>query len=76
MTNPGLLPKVTITRPPAFWKAHGVQSPIKVTVMIAWINLIVMIASAFLMLYFYVKSVSPAALEKKIGDSAYARCKR
>ena len=44
--------------------------------MIAWINLIVMIASAFLMLYFYVKSVSPAALEKKIGDSAYARCKR
>ena len=44
--------------------------------MIAWINLIVLIASALLMLYFYVKSVSPAALEKKIGEAAYAKCTR
>jgi protein-S-isoprenylcysteine O-methyltransferase Ste14 len=27
-------------------------------------------------LYFYVKSVSPATLEKKIGEVAYARCTR
>lgn len=35
-----------------------------------------MIVSALLFLYFYVKSVSPAALEKKIGEIAYANCKR
>lgn len=44
--------------------------------MIAWINFIVIIVSAILCLYFYVKSVSPAALEKKIGEVAYARCAR
>jgi len=27
-------------------------------------------------LYFYVKSVSSAALEKKIGEIAYAKCKK
>ena len=45
-------------------------------IMIAWINMAVLIISALLFLYFYVKSVSPAALEKKIGDIAYPRCKR
>lgn len=43
---------------------------------IAWINFIVLIVSALLFLYFYVKSVSPAALEKKIGETAYAKCTR
>ncbi|MEJ2739280.1 MAG: methyltransferase, partial [Dehalococcoidia bacterium] len=45
-------------------------------VMIAWINFAVLIISALLFLYFYVKSVSPAALEKKIGEVAYIKCKR
>ena len=45
-------------------------------VMIAWINFMVLIVSALLFLYFYVKSVSPAALEKKIGEVAYAKCMR
>ncbi len=40
----------------------------------AWINLAVLIASALLHLCFYVKSASPAALERKIGDIAYRRC--
>jgi len=44
--------------------------------MIAWINFIVLIVSAPLFLYFYVKSVGPAALEKKIGEAAYAKCMR
>lgn len=44
--------------------------------MIAWINLAVLILSALLFLYFYVKSVSPAALEKRIGEIAYTRCTR
>ena len=42
--------------------------------MIAWINFISMIVSALLFGYFYVKSVGPAALEKKIGEVAYRRC--
>ena len=44
--------------------------------MIAWINLVVLVASALLVLVFYVKSVRPAALERKIGPDAYARCTR
>ncbi len=43
---------------------------------IAWTNFAVLIVSAVLFTYFYVKSVGPAALEKKIGEVAYARCKR
>ena len=35
-----------------------------------------LIISALLFLYFYVKSVGPAALEKKIGEVAYIKCKR
>jgi protein-S-isoprenylcysteine O-methyltransferase Ste14 len=41
--------------------------------MINWINLIVLIISTALMAFFYIKSVGPAALEKKIGLNAYAR---
>ncbi len=44
--------------------------------MIAWINFIVMLISAFLFSYFYIKSVYPAALEKNIGKIAYFRCGR
>jgi protein-S-isoprenylcysteine O-methyltransferase Ste14 len=44
--------------------------------MIAWINFIVMLVSAFLFSYFYIKSVRPAALEKKVGKIAYFRCGR
>ncbi len=43
---------------------------------IAWINMAVLSISALLFLYFYVRSVNPAALEKKVGEIAYARCKR
>ena len=43
---------------------------------IVWLNFAVLITAAFSFLYFYVKSVSPAALTKKIGDIAYAKCKR
>ena len=44
--------------------------------MIAWINVAVMIVSTLLVLYFYVRSVGPAALEKKIGAAAYPMCAR
>lgn len=39
----------------------------------AWINMLVLVVSILLFLYFYVASVSPAALEKKIGENAYRR---
>jgi len=39
-----------------------------------WINFAVLITSSFLFTLFYVKSVSPAALESKIGASAYQKC--
>ena len=42
--------------------------------MIPWINLSVLIASSFLFTIFYIKSVGPAALERKIGTSAYQKC--
>jgi protein-S-isoprenylcysteine O-methyltransferase Ste14 len=41
---------------------------------IAWINFASLLLAALLFLYFYVKSVSSAALEKKIGEVAYAKC--
>jgi len=44
--------------------------------MISWINLTVMLISVYLFSYFYIKSVSPAALEKKIGKGAYPKCGR
>jgi len=42
--------------------------------MISWTNFSVMLVSAFLFSCFYIKSVGPAALEKKIGKAAYSRC--
>jgi len=44
--------------------------------MISWFNFILMLISAFLFSYFYIKSVGPAALEKKIGRIAYPKCAR
>jgi protein-S-isoprenylcysteine O-methyltransferase Ste14 len=44
--------------------------------MMAWINLAVLVASTLGVLFFYVKSAGPAALEKRIGPSAYRRCTR
>jgi len=42
--------------------------------MLSWINFIVLIISSVLFTLFYVKSVSPAALEKQIGRPAYRKC--
>ena len=42
---------------------------------IEWINFLVLVVATILFLYFYVRSVSPAQLEKKIGESAYPKCK-
>jgi methanethiol S-methyltransferase len=44
--------------------------------MIAWLNLILLIVAMALTLVFYVRSVGPAALEQKIGPSAYEKCAR
>ena len=42
----------------------------------AWINVAVMVVLAVVTTAVYVRSVSPAALEKKIGPEAYAVCGR
>ena len=42
--------------------------------MIHWFNFGILIVSSFVFTLYYVKSVSPAALEKRIGPSAYDRC--
>jgi protein-S-isoprenylcysteine O-methyltransferase Ste14 len=42
--------------------------------MIAWLNLTLLTFSALLFLYYYVLSVSPAALELSYGPDAYQRC--
>jgi protein-S-isoprenylcysteine O-methyltransferase Ste14 len=42
--------------------------------LIAWINFIILIVSALLYLYLYMKSAGPAALEMKIGKAAYSKC--
>jgi protein-S-isoprenylcysteine O-methyltransferase Ste14 len=42
--------------------------------LIEWINFAVMVFSTLLTLFFYVKSVGPAALAGKIGEAAYKRC--
>jgi protein-S-isoprenylcysteine O-methyltransferase Ste14 len=44
--------------------------------MIAWTNFAVLVIAAVLFTYFYTRSVGPAALEKKVGEVAYARCRR
>ena len=45
-------------------------------VIVAWTNFAILIVSAVLFTYFYVRSVAPAALQKTIGEVAYARCRR
>ena len=42
--------------------------------MFAWINFAILIFASILLLYFYVLSARPAALEKVIGPRAYQRC--
>jgi protein-S-isoprenylcysteine O-methyltransferase Ste14 len=42
--------------------------------MIAWLNFSILVASSFVFTIFYVKSAGPAALEKRIGASAYQKC--
>lgn len=42
--------------------------------MLAWLNFGIILSMSFLFLYFYVKSVRPAALEQQIGEAAYRRC--
>ncbi len=42
---------------------------------IEWINFFVLIISSILFLAFYIRSVSPAQLERKMGEIAYSRCK-
>jgi len=44
--------------------------------MFAWLNLTVLVFSSLLFLYFYVLSVSPAALEEMGVMNAYRRCAR
>lgn len=43
--------------------------------MIEWLNFIVLVISSVLFLYFYILSVSPARLEKTMGEQAYPKCK-
>jgi protein-S-isoprenylcysteine O-methyltransferase Ste14 len=43
-------------------------------IMIEWINIGVLLLSAILYLFLYVKSAGPAQLEQKIGESAYSKC--
>jgi hypothetical protein len=45
-------------------------------VMSGYMKFVVLVVSSFVELYFYVKSVGPAALEKRIGEIAYKRCAR
>jgi protein-S-isoprenylcysteine O-methyltransferase Ste14 len=42
--------------------------------MINWINFTILVFSTFLMAFFYIKSVSPAKLEHKLGEIAYKQC--
>lgn len=49
---------------------------IQFIVLIPWINLFVLVLSTLLMFYFYLLSVHPAQLEKRIGPVAYERCGR
>ena len=44
--------------------------------MITWINFTILLLATILTVFYYVKSAGPAALEQKIGPSAYTRCTR
>ncbi len=59
----------------SFGKGRSIGSCVMVEV-IEWTNILVLVLSTILFLYFYVKSVSPAQLEKKIGEIAYPKCMR
>jgi len=43
---------------------------------IEWLNLILLILSTLTSLYYYIKSVQPAKLEREIGEIAYKKCER
>ncbi len=42
--------------------------------LIAWLNLAVLVLSSVFFLFFYVMSVSPARLERRLGEKAFRRC--
>jgi len=42
--------------------------------LIGWLNFSILIVSTFLITILYIKSVRPAALERKIGEIAYKKC--
>jgi protein-S-isoprenylcysteine O-methyltransferase Ste14 len=44
--------------------------------MIASANMVVLLATTFLTVFYYIKSAGPAALEQKIGTAAYGQCTR
>ncbi len=44
--------------------------------MIAWINFTFLLFATLLLLYYYMRSVNPATLEKVLGPTAYTRCGR
>ncbi len=44
--------------------------------MIAWINFLILLIATFFTGYFYIKSVQPVALERKIGEAAWQKCAR
>ena len=44
--------------------------------MIAWLNFLVLLLATPLTAAFYIMSAGPAALERRIGHKAYARCTR
>ena len=44
--------------------------------LIPWINIGILLLSTVMMFYFYMRSTSPAQLEKKIGEIAYEKCGR
>jgi len=44
--------------------------------MITWLNFVALVFSSVLFFLYYVKSVRPASLEKRIGPVAYEKCAR
>jgi protein-S-isoprenylcysteine O-methyltransferase Ste14 len=56
---------------PPFFENHDEEN-----LMITWINFIVLLLASILTVVYYFKSAGPAALEKKIGATAYSMCTR
>lgn len=44
--------------------------------MVAWLNFAVLVAASVLAVIFYIRSVRPGSLARRIGPAAYARCAR